>query len=291
MIDGLKIIRTIQSTDRFDSYEAKYEGRKVFAKYAKTDKTKVLLGGLAKNSEVVNQVGKESSTIKFRAPKIYQQDPESVVTEWIEGESLGERMPRDPQFVADVLSQFLVVFDKQSVADQGFRQIFTQSGLAGRMAERIPENLPAEYSKVLSQAKDLFDELQAQLKPALQDADIKPDHIFGDPKKPDTYILVDSEHLSNQWPRFYDLANNFAKFWIRGQKDFSDLLLKTYLTVSGLSKDDLFKPMTVSLIVRGISLHWETDYDPGAQHYNIPRSQDMLKAVLAANNLDDLSST
>jgi hypothetical protein len=288
MIDGLKIIRIIQSTDRFDAYEAELNGEKVFAKHAKTEKTKQLLAGLTRNSEAINQIGKESSIIKFRAPKIYQSDEESIVTEWIDGSSMNEFLQSDPQFVAEVLSKFFVVLDRQSVADQGFRQIFTKEGLAGRMDERIPKNLPAQYIQVLKQSKDLFDKLQGTLVPALQDADIKPEHVFLEPKNKNAYVLVDSEHLSNQWPRFFDLSNNFAKFWIRDQKDFSDLLLRTFLKTGVISKDPLFNPLLASLIVRGIALHWETDYDPGAKDYNIPRSQKMLEVCLAASNLDDL---
>jgi|GEM_PF-2138722 hypothetical protein len=288
MIDGLKTIRTIQSTDRFDAYEAQYQGRKVFAKKAKSEKTKALLAGLSKNSDVVNQLGKESTTIKFRAPEVYQSDEESIITEWIEGNSMEEFLQNDPRAIADVLSKFFVVFDEQSVADQGFRKIFTKNGLEGRMHERIPKDLDAEGREVLAAAKQLFDKLQPQLVPALQDADIRPDHIFSDPKKPGAYILVDSEHLGPQWPRFYDLGNNFAKFWVRQQKDFSVALLKAFLNRSGHSKEIVFRPLLATLIVRGISLHWEADYDPGAESYNIPRAEAMLKACLAANNLDDL---
>ena len=33
----LKIIKTIQSTDRFDAYEADFEGQNIFAKKVKVD--------------------------------------------------------------------------------------------------------------------------------------------------------------------------------------------------------------------------------------------------------------
>ncbi len=287
MIENLKIIKVIHSTDRFEAYEAQFDGHKVFAKKAKSDKTRELLAGLPKNSEIVNGLGKKTG-FKFRAPQIHQHKENWIVTEWIDGESLGGSVVAQPVFAADISASFFVVFDEEIVADEGFRQIFTKEGLDSRMAERLPTSLSVEQKKTLIAAKILFDSLHSSLVPALQDADIKPDHIFADPKSRGAYVLVDSEHLSNQWPRFFDLGNNFVKFWIRGQKEFSKLLLKTFLAKSQISEAIIFRPLLASIIVRGISLHWEPDYDPGAESYNIPRAQEMLKVCLAASNLDDL---
>src|SRR3990167_2373234 len=287
MLPGLKITKTIQSTDRFDAYEAGYEGRKVFAKKAKSNKTRELLAGLPKNSDIVNELGKKTG-FRFRAPKIYKQEGSWIIAEWIDGGSLGERMITDPEYMADILARFFIVFDTEKVKKEGFRQIFTNEGLAGRMTERLPTSLSVEQKKTLTAAKNLFDSLHSSLVPALQDADIKPDHIFTDPKNSGAYVLVDSEHLSNQWPRFFDLGNNFVKFWIRGQKAFSNLILKTFLTKSEISEEIVFQPLLGTMIVRGIALHWEVDYDPGAESYNIPRAQAMLKACLQAKRLEDL---
>ena len=287
MIDGLKIVKVIHSTDRFEAYEAEYKGQKAFAKKAKTDKTRELLAGLPKNSEIVNDLGRKTD-FQFRAPQIYQHEEDWIVTEWINGVSLGSSVVSQPDYVADILSSFFSVFDEEVVVDEGFRQIFTKTGLASRMAERLPTSLSVEQKRTLTAAKNLFDSLHPTLVPALQDADIKPDHIFADPKNSGAYVLVDSEHLSNQWPRFFDLGNNIVKFWIRGQKEFSNILLKTFLAKSQISKENIFQPLLGTMIVRGIALHWEPDYDPGAESYNIPRAQEMLKACLAASNLEDL---
>lgn len=287
MIENLQISKIIHNTERFKAYEAQLDGHKVFAKKAKNSKTKALLAGLPKNSEIINGLGQKTA-FKFRAPQIYHHQGDWVVTEWIDGESLGGKVIAQPSFVTDVLASFFVAFDGETVADEGFRQIFTKEGLANRMAERLPTSLSVEQKKTLNTAKNLFDSLHSSLVPALQDADIKPDHIFTDPNNTDAYVLVDSEHLSNQWPRFFDLGNNFVKFWIRGQKEFSNLLLKTFLTKSQVSEKHIFQPLLGTIIVRGIALHWEPDYDPGAESYNIPRAQNMLKNCLQAKNLDDL---
>src|SRR3989338_2672866 len=123
----LKIIKTIQSTDRFDAYEAEFEGQKIFAKKAKADKPAQLLACVPRNSKVDNEL----------------------------------------------------------VDDKGFRQIFIKTGLANRMQERLPDNLSAGQKSTLAEAKKLFDKIHGSLVPALQDADIKPDHVFKDPKKQD----------------------------------------------------------------------------------------------------------
>lgn len=287
MIKGLKIIKTIQSTDRFDSYEAELNGQKVFAKKAKNEKARELLAGLSNNSAIVNRLGAKSD-FNFRAPQVHTQKGNWIITEWIDGKSLGENIDLEPEFVADVLAEFFIAFDNEPIRPNGFRQIFTKDGLANRMDERIPRDLGSKQKNVLVDAKRLFNELKPSLVPALQDADIKPDHVFPDHIRPDSYVLVDSEHLSTQWPRFFDLGNNFSKFWMRGQKKFSNTLLDVFLDKSSIDKNVIFRPMLATIIVRGIALHWETDYDPGAESYNVPRAQEMLKVCLKARNLDDL---
>lgn len=287
MIKDLKIIKTIHTTDRFEAYEARLNGQRVFAKKAKNKKTRELLAGVPKNSDLINKLGRKSDFI-FRAPLVYGQENNWLVTEWINGKSLDEDVVSEPGFVVDILTEFFIAFDNEQVESKGFRQIFTNDGLKTRMEERITGEFTTEQKKVLAEAKKLFDRLQPDLTPALQDADLKPDHIFRDDKKPGSYVLIDSEHLSDQWPRFFDLGNNFSKFWIRGQKEFSNTLLRAFLNKSHINKKTIFKPMLATLIVRGIALHWEPDYDPGAEKYNIPRAQEMLQACLKARDLGDL---
>jgi len=287
MIDGLKIIKVIHSTDRFEAYEAEYEGRKAFAKKAKADKPRELLARVPQNSEVANRMGRKTA-FKFRVPGIYQQKGDWLVTEWIEGDSLSPNVDTHSEAVAETLVKFLVVFDHQPVTNGEVRKTFKADSLTAYMAEKLPQDLSPEQKKIVAQAKKLFDKLQDSLVPSWQDGDIKPDHIFADPKNPGGFVLVDPEHLDPRWPRFYSLANNFAKYWVRGPKVFSKLLVVQFMEKSGLSEDTIFRPLLASIIVRGLSLHWEPDYDPGAESYNIPRAQEMLKACLGASNLDDL---
>lgn len=287
MIKNLNILRTIQSTDRFDAYEAEYEGRKVFAKKAKTEKTRELLARVPENSKVANRMGQKIG-FKFRAPQVYQQTGEWLVTEWIDGDSLGPKVDKEPEIVTKILADFLVVLDQEPVINSEVRSTFKGDSLAAYMAEKLPKSLSPEQKQVLVDAKKLFDELQPDLTPSWQDGDIKPDHIFAELKNPDAFVLVDPEHLDPRWPRFYSLANNFVKYWVRGPKVFSKMLVQQFTDKCGVSQEAIFRPLLASIIVRGISLHWEPDYDPGAESYNIPRAQAMLEVCLRASNLDDL---
>ncbi|MBI2592139.1 hypothetical protein HYW36_01545 [Candidatus Saccharibacteria bacterium] len=287
MPPGLKIIRTIQSTNRFEAYEAEYRGQKVFAKKAKADKARELLARVPENSETANRMGQKTD-FKFRAPQIYAQNEDWIVTEWIKGGSLGNEVESNPAMITEVLVNFLIVLDKEPASGEEIRKTFKSDSLAAYMAEKLPKNLTADQRKVVSDAKTRFDTLRPTLVPAWQDGDIKPDHIFADPNNPGGFVLVDPEHLDPRWPRFYSLANNFVKYWVRGPKEFSANLVVLFMQKSGLSEDEVFRPLLASIIVRGISLHWEPDYDPGAEQYNVPRSQAMLKVCQAANNFDDL---
>lgn len=287
MISGLKIIRTIQSTDRFDSYEAELDGKKVFAKYAKGKKPRELLARVPANSDIANKMGQRTS-FAFRTPQIYKQDAGWIVTEWIDGGPLSEKIGTQAQSLADVLVGFLLIFDQETVINGEIRKTFKSASLSDYMVEKLPKDLSAEQSKVLTAAKKLFDELQPALTPAWQDGDIRLEHIFVDPKNKDKYVLIDPEHLDPRWPRFYCLANNFVRYWVKGPKKFSVMLIELFISKSGITKDEIFRSFLACVIVRGISLHWEPDYDPGAEAYNIPRAQEMLKVCLKARNLDDL---
>lgn len=290
MIEGLKIKKTIQSTDRFDSYEAELDGQKIFVKYAKGEKPRELLARVPTNSEVANKMGQRTA-FSFRTPHVYKQNADWIVTEWIEGGPLSEKVDTQAQFVADALVNFLLIFDQETVINGEVRKTFKSGSLSDYMVEKLPKNLRAEQSKVLTDAKKLFDELQSTLTPAWQDGDIKPEHIFADPKNTSEFVLIDPEHLDQRWPRFYSLAYNFVKYWVRGHKEFSTTIANTFMRKSDVSEKAFFCPFLASVIVRGISLHWEPDYDPGAEAYNIPRAQELLKICLAARNLDDLTST
>ncbi len=285
-MNGLKILRTIQSTDRFDAYEAQYGGRRVFAKKAKTKKTKELLARVPENSLLADKMGAQSA-FQFRAPQVLEQKGDWLVTEWVEGETLGKKVDDHTEEVAEILANFLVVLDQEPVTNHEIRKTFTSPSLGAYMKEKLPKNLSEEQSKVLADAKKRFDQLQTTLTASWQDGDIKPDHIFVDPKDTAYFVLIDPEHLDQRWPRFYSLANNFAKYWVRRPKQFSKDLVELFVNKSSLS-DEFFRPFLADIIVRGISLHWEPDYDPGAESYNIPRAQAMLKTCQKARNLDDL---
>jgi len=287
MMDGLKIIRTIQSTDRFDAYAAEYEGQKVFAKKAKAEKPRELLARVPANSKAADQMGQKTS-FKFRTPKVIKQDDDWLVTEWIEGQPLGGKVKTDTEGMAEILANFLLIFDREPVVNGEIRKTFKSNSLSDYMVQKLPKDLDTSQKAVLDGAKKLFDELQPTLTPSWQDGDIRPDHIFVDPKNPTGFVLVDPEHLDPRWPRFYSLANNFVKFWVRGPKEFSKELARLFIDKTGISEQEMFRPFLACVIVRGISLHWEPEYDPGGKEFNIPRAQEVLGACLAANNLDDL---
>lgn len=287
MPDELKIVRLIQSTDRFEAYEASWNGQKVFAKKAITAKTRELLARVPENSLVADQIGAKAN-FHFRTPEVLASQPGWLVTEWIDGDSLAARIDSELDEVVDVLTRFMIVFDREPATDQEVRKTFQAGSLDDYMEQKLPKTLSDEQSRLVARAKSRFDGLAHTLKAAWQDGDIKPDHIFADPKNTGGYVLIDPEHFDPHWPRFYSLANNYVKYWVRRPKDLSRKLLKEFMRQSGLAEEEVFEPLLASIIVRCISLHWETDYDPGAHSYNIPRSQELLELILQAGSLDNL---
>ena len=284
MIAGLKLVREIKNNERFISYEAELGGKKVFAKRASGENTALHLRFQAKNMATVNEIGGRI----FRAPAVLAADENWLVSEWIDGQTLEEQIDSQPKIAAEVVAKVAAVFDAQADAKIELRPIFTSSGLAKRVNERIESAVKVEADALFQASLKLFKSYQPSLKACLQDADVQPEHLFRDPTQAARYVLIDSEHLNQHWPRFYDLANNYSKFWKRDNRAFSKQILNEYVKLAGFSEQEIFKPLVASLIVRAFALHWEADYDPGALSTNIPRSQELLRACLAAKNLSDL---
>lgn len=287
MPDNLEIVRSIQATDRFEAYEASYKGQKVFAKKALSTKTCELLARVPQNSAAANQLGQKTD-FRFRTPQIIAHSDNWLVTEWIEGEAMSAQLQTAPSKVAGILVDFLLAFEREPLPSCDIRKTFTAQSLDDYMAEKLPKNLEPAQARLVAEAKARFDQLSSTLAAAWQDGDIKPDHIFSDPELPGAFVLIDPEHFDPRWPRFYSLANNYVKHWVRRQSDFSKELIRRFMAGSELPESEVFEPLLASIIVRCISLHWENDYDPGALDYNIPRSQELLARVLQADGLHNL---
>lgn len=284
MIESLKIIRQLKKTERFESFEAEYKGQRVFAKRAISDNTAVHLIFQERNSQAVNNIG----TGILRSPKVLAKSEDWIVTEWVSGESVESFIRKDPEQAARITAQVINIFDSQPDADTPLREIFTFKGLSDRIEQRIDGDIRRPAVKLFEDSLELFKDLAPKLQACLQDADIQPEHLFLDPDKNDSYILIDSEHLNTHWPRYYDLANNYSKYWKRNNRPFAAKILREYLAVSGQSAEEIFEPLCASLIVRSFALHWENDYDPGAEDTNVPRSQELLVKILQANSLNNL---
>lgn len=284
MIEGLKIVRQLKKTERFESFEAEYKGQRAFAKKALSDNTAVHLVFQDRNSRTVDNIGNDL----LRSPKVLARSDDWIVTEWVGGESVESLIQGSPEEAARITAKVINIFDSQPNADTPLREIFTFKGLSERIEQRIDGDIRRPAVKLFEDSLELFRDLAPKLQACLQDADVQPEHLFIDPDKNDSYILIDSEHLNTHWPRYYDLANNYSKYWKRDNRPFAAQILREYLTVSGQSAEEIFEPLCASLIVRSFALHWEKDYDPGALTTNIPRSQELLRLVLQADSLNNL---
>lgn len=284
MIPDLKLGRTIKENDRYSSYEATLNGKKVFAKKANSQNTALHLNFQIKNSQVVNDIGKDL----FRAPQVLASSEDWLVMEWIDGNTLEASVKQKPNRAAKAVAEVVARFDAQPDEDTELRPIFTASGLTKRVEQRISESTRASACGLLAMALERFSKLQPSLKACLQDADVQPEHLFIDPAKKAKYVLIDSEHLQSHWPRRYDLANNYSKYWKRSNRAFAGEILNQYVKVGDSTANQIFEPLIACLIVRAFALHWEADYDPGALDTNMPRSQELLKACIEAQHLSDL---
>ncbi|HVX58281.1 MAG TPA: hypothetical protein VG964_00920 [Candidatus Saccharimonadales bacterium] len=284
MADDLKIIRELKKTERFESYEVEYKGKRAFAKHAASDNTAVHLIFQKKNSETVNNIGAEL----VRSPKILVKRDDWIVTEWVGGQPIESLIDTEPEKVARITAEVVNIFDSQPDSTTPLREIFTHAGLAKRVEERIHPNITTASAQLFDETIQKFRSYESKLQACLQDADVQPEHLFIDETGQAKYVLIDSEHLNTHWPRFYDLANNYSKYWKRDNRGFARLILKEYLEITNRSPEEIFEPLAACLIVRALALHWENDYDPGALDTNIPRSQELLKLILESEAIVDL---
>ncbi len=90
----------------------------------------------------------------------------------------------------------------------------TQAQFRVRTLEKF-EPLIEKYQwdrQTIEASLDYVDRHAGLLKAGWQHGDLTPWHIY---KENRTFVLVDCEHVHNQWPRLYDIANFYSKLVIR----------------------------------------------------------------------------
>lgn len=286
MISGLDELTAIKSNDRFDSFKAEYNHLTVFAKRAKLQKSRKNLKKQHQNAQTVNEIGSKSPLRPLRSPKTIYFSGDWLLTEWLNTENLGPRVKTSPNKVAAILADYFALFDKQKSTKDRLRSIFTEEGLRQRIDERL--KLSIQNKKLVADALERFIKLSKSLTPAVQDADIKPYHLYYDEKEPNGFVLIDSEHLSDDWPRYYDLGNNIAKYFVRNELSYCRALTEQFCERLGIKQKEIFEPIICILIVRSLSMLWSPDFEADIPKFGRTKALGLLKRSTEVKSLTSL---
>lgn len=276
---GYRVIEKLRDNERFLTEHGQLDdGREVFVKAAKTEKTRGLLENQFKSTAPVNEIGSRSKT-RFRAPEALNFDGQTLVTEWIYTDPLESALVKPDGFRTELLCDFLEAYDSFPVPKGQVVEFKSAEDLQDKITPFIESKII--NPKLASAALRRFKQVRAKARPAWQDGDIKLSHIYPDPINLGNYVVVDTEHARASWPRFYDLGNNLARYWVRGEKPKGVELVRKYLEVSGESEETLFEPLVLTLLSRGITMHPEGSGQ-------IEPAQEILAIASQAQSLADL---
>ena len=293
-----KVIKTLppKARTKAEKILIKVDGHEVeaFRKSTEDEEVARLIQHQAESIELVNAIGAKSNP-SFRAPKTYDFGPGFIITEWIDGEPLSKSLGGEPEKSAAILAPMLYAFDKFGVKPQiapsySFFKPFAESMAVWR--EDIQARIEAALmdQDLFDRTVRLLDQLYPKLTSCLQDADIKPDHLYPDPAGQADFVLIDSEHIRDNWPRYYDLGNLIAKYAVsKPLPAFRKKLLEDFLELCQTPPTEIFDPLRATLLVRGLGFTKEFELPPTTDPE--PKKKlitELLEKTLSAKTLQDL---
>lgn len=231
------------------------------------------------NEKIANEVSGASSLNNLlqdvgwlRAEKILESGENWLVTEWLKGGPLATH----EQFFAKQNPEALYTFakiaaqlDEKAVANlsqtsEKHVRLSSSRILPGSYIQKVQEkfkpfvNQPGFDEKLFKVALNYFDSRIESLQACWQHGDLTPWHIF---KSSQALIIIDCEHVKDDWPRFYDIANFYSQLVVRfSLEDWADKMLADFsdLRSEDVNKSQAFWAVVVLRSARRISEHYDS---------------------------------
>ena len=295
-IPGLNIDYLIRKNDRYATYKVIFEGKPAFIKQALTPKTQKDLQRQISGVRWTNQIGSKMDQFPLRAPLTLSFGDDYLITEWIDTPDIHAESLDNPEATAEIFASWMKAYDEWGKRPWPYKPKYSSRGMSieqdlNRLKSGMSKYVDAGLIEqgLIDEGVRVFNDLFPKLEARLQDADIKPMHIFHDPNLDNGFVMIDSEWIRRTWPRFYDLGNLAAKYWVvYDDHKFANHLITTVSTISEATEEELVTALRATCIIRAFSFHLENrldsdSSDPGV----IIQAQKLLKLGISATSIKD----
>ena len=228
---------TVKSGRRFLSeHVVKADGRHLFVKTAMGPESYGKIKQQVRGARYLSHLLKDSPWL--RVENILKSDGKSLVAEWVPGGRIAEPKQFSAGENLGVIGEYVrVAAELDDLAIKNFKSSsYMKTRLGRHRATDYKAHVEEKFTKLWSKhnwdrqdierALTYFDERVGTLHSTWQHGDLTPYHILRDGKH---LVLVDCEHVSNAWPRFYDIANFYSHLQVRyGLDDSADEMLDMF---------------------------------------------------------------
>lgn len=207
-----------------------------FLKQAKIAQLYPQIAAQAQGAKLFAKIINAESPFRVEQPVAFGKD--WLLMEWLEGKPLLDpediqHQPRLTDFV-----QLLAYIDQQDIIlkNKPKELCFGAHTPSSQYAKRTFEKCQAIVQKgvgsqLITQVIHRIEAVIPDLTPALQHGDFTPWHML---KKGKALTLVDCEHVRNNWPRYYDIANFYSALQVRFDRpDLAELLINDFQSMTG----------------------------------------------------------
>lgn len=294
-VPGIDIEYLIRQNDRYAAYKVTYQDQPAFMKQALNERSRRNLQKQILGVRWTNQIGATMEQSPLRAPTTLLSGEDFLVTEWIDTPDLHEEALTMPERTATTFAGWMNAYDQWGKRPWSYKPHYwgsetaqqTSDDIRSRLSQYVESGLitPDLVEDGLRVFLDLFPMLEARL----QDADIKPAHVYRDPTDPEGYVMIDSEWIHRTWPRFYDLGNLVSKYWVVfDDHQFANHLINQTFKAVDSTETEFISALRATCIVRGLHFHHETNVDSDNSNKGvILRAQKLIQFCMQPTSIHD----
>ncbi len=207
----------IRDNDRFYTAKVSQSQTDFFYKLSKTEEIAKQIKKQVNGVKLIDQILGTNEDSWLRAERIVYSGDEWLLAEWLDGGPLAT----PEQFLAgenlnavDELVKIHVEFDKHAESNStGIELRVGGTTLLKDARQKQTEKLEPlinQYGwdgELINLAINFWIDKSKAFTPALQHGDLTPWHVF---RNKTGLVLIDCEHSSDDWPRYYDIANFYS---------------------------------------------------------------------------------
>lgn len=213
----LDVQEILKNNDRFYSAKVVIKNKAYFYKKSKNKSMNIQIQQQVRGAELLQKALNEQNINWLKTETISSFGDDWLMTEWLDQEPLAK--PSDyvtGQNLDSINSISKIQIALDSVANTGSNEAEVRVGgntLLSEAEQKQQEKLKPLLLEhgwdagLINDATSYWVSKSNAFEPALQHADLTPWHIYPTGK---TFTIIDCEHVSDDWPRYYDIANFYS---------------------------------------------------------------------------------